>query len=500
MIKGQAKIELFNAETGALEKSVEDHNLVTNALRYLMNIIAANGNSLNDQVFPIATNALGGIMLFDGALEEDPDNVYLPTKDVHLVGYASTNVNTFDVHSGSFNSAESGPTSDGYRSVWDFGTSQANGIIKSIARTHQWAAQDPLRYYEGCRNTDRYTGCPSTDTYWYPKRYDGEYVYMFKGNGDTHTMRVYRVRRAMMRMKVYDRSSRIEDYEPVAEFDTLISEFERRNSSSESNPDIRTERWYADSPRLYYDGGDGYFYCFYSGYNENGLSGYDLDWFTIKYSDDSYEKSAIHHLELPSAARIHANTSPVYIWDPSQKKYRYNYVTYVERSWFRVRNGFLYLIAVNRKRIIQVNLKNTVDVRSYQVIEDGLSDYVEDLQAINLPNGGVFFTIIHYTNTGSHRRNGLLYEDGVFLLHNFEGTNNNSDWFNGCDCIGDHLERWGYYIDTRIQSGFLANYLGTIANLSSPIEKNASQTMKITYELIDVEEKKEEPTEEEGGA
>ena len=33
MIKGKAKIELFDAKTGKLEKSIEEHNLVTNALR-----------------------------------------------------------------------------------------------------------------------------------------------------------------------------------------------------------------------------------------------------------------------------------------------------------------------------------------------------------------------------------------------------------------------------------------------------------------------------------
>lgn len=41
MIRGEATIELFDAKTGELQKKVKEHNLVTNALRYMMNIVVA---------------------------------------------------------------------------------------------------------------------------------------------------------------------------------------------------------------------------------------------------------------------------------------------------------------------------------------------------------------------------------------------------------------------------------------------------------------------------
>ena len=48
-----------------------------------------------------------------------------------------------------------------------------------------------------------------------------------------------------------------------------------------------------------------------------------------------------------------------------------------------------------------------------------------------------------------------------------------------------------YYDNDRIRTVFRAAYLGTINNLSSPITKNASQTMKVTYTLTDKEDSDE---------
>lgn len=65
-IKGHVKIELRDAETGKLKYEEEGDNLVTNALASLVNIIAsANKSYLDDLLMPVATRALGGLMMFD---------------------------------------------------------------------------------------------------------------------------------------------------------------------------------------------------------------------------------------------------------------------------------------------------------------------------------------------------------------------------------------------------------------------------------------------------
>lgn len=78
-MKGHTKIELFNAKTGELEKSYEKDNLVTNAVKYLIAWQTMAGRSMNESVFPIAKNALGGLLLFDSTLTEDADNIAFPS-------------------------------------------------------------------------------------------------------------------------------------------------------------------------------------------------------------------------------------------------------------------------------------------------------------------------------------------------------------------------------------------------------------------------------------
>ena len=115
MLKGKTKIILTNVETGEQEIH-EDENLVTNALDKIINIEMAMNHAPNTRILPLATNALGGIMLFDGDLTEDPDNIHFPT-EAHLVGYGNQAVNTSDMFRGSYNSVESGKTMSGVRNV-----------------------------------------------------------------------------------------------------------------------------------------------------------------------------------------------------------------------------------------------------------------------------------------------------------------------------------------------------------------------------------------------
>lgn len=56
------------------------------------------------------------------------------------------------------------------------------------------------------------------------------------------------------------------------------------------------------------------------------------------------------------------------------------------------------------------------------------------------------------------------------------------------EVIKDKYHYDGYYDNDRIRTALRCAYLGTINNLSSPITKNASQTMKITYTLTDKED------------
>ena len=80
-----------------------------------------------------AQTMFGGLLLFGDTLNTDPDDYEIPT--TNITGYASQSAYAgLDLARGSFNQSEGGVQEDGsYKFVWDFGTAQGNGTIKSLA-------------------------------------------------------------------------------------------------------------------------------------------------------------------------------------------------------------------------------------------------------------------------------------------------------------------------------------------------------------------------------
>jgi hypothetical protein len=100
-------------------------------------------------LLPIYSRLTGGVLLYQNEIEEDPTLIYAPL-DNPLVGYASNDVNTTeDVQRGSRNLTESKAVDGGFKYVWDFATSQANGTISCIALTNILAGR-------GCKYTNNY--------------------------------------------------------------------------------------------------------------------------------------------------------------------------------------------------------------------------------------------------------------------------------------------------------------------------------------------------------
>ena len=141
MLKGKSVIELTDVHTGKKE-IYEDENLVTEAVADVLNtnlqgIMYDNpqldGQSGDAWLLPVYSRLTGGILLYQDTIEEDPSVIYAPL-DNPLVGYASNDVNTTeDVQRGSRNLTESKAVDGGFKYVWDFATSQANGTISAIA-------------------------------------------------------------------------------------------------------------------------------------------------------------------------------------------------------------------------------------------------------------------------------------------------------------------------------------------------------------------------------
>lgn len=152
MLKGYAKIELTNVHTGEKEV-VEKHNIVTNAIQDMLKQYGCyspavfyedkftnkGGNGTPFTRFDILS-CYGGIIAWDGTIEESKDNYKLKPYGVNAGAHAAVNVQntTVDKLLGSYNSAESKIGETSAKFVYDFTTNQGNGVISCITLVSQW--------------------------------------------------------------------------------------------------------------------------------------------------------------------------------------------------------------------------------------------------------------------------------------------------------------------------------------------------------------------------
>ena len=139
-LKGKTTFELTDVNTGEVEV-IEDTNMITNGLRDFLATYGYFGCDVlsSDKMgaSSLWVNALGGLFLFDSRLEENVENTFMPA-GVKMVGNGSKDVANSGVVTelGSYNTAESGLQSDGsVKFVYDFSTSQANGSIACACLT-----------------------------------------------------------------------------------------------------------------------------------------------------------------------------------------------------------------------------------------------------------------------------------------------------------------------------------------------------------------------------
>ena len=155
MLKGRSKIQLFDAATGKKVLEQRDSNMVTNALDIIANLkdeaglfrwwrysIMSGNTDTADRLgvagqwmmLPMYQKALGGVLLWDANITEDP-SIVVPPPGVYEVGHAGGAYGGSDIYRGSYNENESGSISGGWRHVWDFDTDKANGTIKCLSLT-----------------------------------------------------------------------------------------------------------------------------------------------------------------------------------------------------------------------------------------------------------------------------------------------------------------------------------------------------------------------------
>ena len=139
-LKGKTTFELTDVNTGEVEV-IEDTNMITNGLRDFLATYGYFGCDVlsNNKIgaSSLWVNALGGLFLFDSRLDENVENTFMPA-GVKMVGNGSKDMSNSGVVTelGSYNTTESGLQSDGsVKLVYDFSTQQANGTIACACLT-----------------------------------------------------------------------------------------------------------------------------------------------------------------------------------------------------------------------------------------------------------------------------------------------------------------------------------------------------------------------------
>lgn len=457
MFKGKATIELTDVNTSKKEV-YEEENLVTNAVKDLFSLnpsglmyqIESSTTGFKEELFPIANKCYGGILLFEDRLEEDPGKYVVPSSN-NVIGFASDNVNTTDYEKrGSANLAESKALENGYKFVWDFSTSQANGKISSLALTHYKAG----RFFYGNkygRNALLYLNSVGNrnTSYEILRIYIGMVEADVKNN--TFTSIFLRSNKTLEIVKFKEDYLNIGLNNPMAGYTVQKIDKKIIDFSKICEDLYNWKNW------IFFDGKDGYWY----GFTKDG----NLRRVKIKKSDYSYtvDNFDIGKVSLYGFGTYNENTN--------------GYCSRTISSAFN--NGYLYVPDFNSINIYKININNPVDIVKIPLNFKGKIAY------------------------GMHTSN-YMYKLGDYILcYNFEINSKDeiiksfSDNYEGVGLdnistelieIGPFRLGYGKYDDTLYKKLYLHTpYLGTINNLSTPILKTADKTMKITYTLTEEE-------------
>lgn len=456
MLKGHTKIELTNVHTGEKEVA-EKHNLITNHLKntlewlHAWGFTTASSSQLQTRQFPVYDKCMGGIILFGNILTDNADNVMLPmAEEDDVVGYASNDVNTTENKKrGSRNVTESEKVSNGYKMVWDFGTSQANGVISAVALTDAYACARPGIFSDVCN-------CCGNANKRFPSNVTTKKIVDY----DVYTDKI----------TYLDLSSPSTLTLHTATFNSNKASLEGFNVYEEL--DSKQVQLSVELPLggLWQDGKDGYYYYCTTWYNNNNMSDKPNGYY------DTIKMARVKKDTLEVDASIGLKTIKLSGTKWSQPD-----------CMFCICNGYVYFGGSTNPNRDYVEI-DKIDLASSQVIKK--FDLFEDWS-------GTVYSI-----------NNIVYAGSKCILPNDELIQKSKEANRGyiySYAVGD-ADSPGLWVDEGVNSGkvltndkgqimvvdsaiiyygFLLNNLCTINNLETPVTKTVDKTMKITYTITE---------------
>lgn len=460
-VKGTMTMELTDVNTGEVE-TVEEENLVTNAVNHIfglnpMGVFYEIGDSIDgikwqSGLLPICPNAIGGILLFSKALEENADNIY-SLSDNLPVAYASNNVNsTANVARGSMNLTESKALDNGYKFVWEFTPSQGNGTIAAAALT---SAQGGANAY-GSQVND-------SSTFLQIKSLNIGNLAMAKQLMLFETVEVDFEKDTLYSITFQDTGVRIRKVR-IPIFSVGLNEKMDDSTFTVADDQViqtATFKFLGDYTLYgeFMDGGDGYWYGFSNEGNSSGNA--RMLWVKIKKEDYSMTEG---EWTLSNAK----------LMDVGSRDEGSSFPERVVKCC--VRKGYLYVVAYNKKGIYKINLANASDVT---LIEFGFTSKWKSLCETGTCE--VYMTLIGDLIVGGDFQ--ITIEDKV--IHT-QGSFRLNDAATPLFQYKNFLLGWGGSYGSEYRTMYLLTpYLASINNLSSAVVKTVDKTMKITYTLTE---------------
>lgn len=448
-MKGKTIIELTDVKTKKKEV-LKDGNLVTDVLE---KILTLNPNGLltninKDTFYPVVEKIVGGILLFKDKITEDKNTSFVTTSN-ECIGYAGQVEGVQENPlQGSFNKQESKATSNGYKFVWDFGTSKANGKISSVCLTNAKAGGG----YFGTKSNGETNRIKLGEDKYLIKNTDTEmkkkYVNVVEANFEENYI--------VSIVPESDHLRIIKSREPLLNFrlDDSLSFLSEKNITETK---IKYKKSYGTYGVCIYVDAENYYLLktSTSGGNTNVTK------LKINKANNSMEETEFT-LENVKIENIGA-----YSLD-------YDYYRTIKSV---LRGGYVYAVSTDEKYVVKFAINNPVDVTKIE-------------PKFTLKTGSVSS---HTTGCGMYILGDMIIGTNFTIDKNDKVTEIAQSDLSTIECIplsyGPFL--LGYFANGESSGDkylrkvlyLITPYSATINNLSKTVEKTADKTMKITYYL-----------------
>lgn len=440
-IEGITKIELF--EEGKKVHEQTDKNMVTNAIKHFLSDLpqcfwwdGGEGFSiktmLNKAFLPLYSKALGGLFLFENTNSENADKLYPDFFTNPPKFYAGGEYAGSDPDRGNYNTNESGAIEGGWRHVWDFGTDKANGNISSVSLTNVAAGDAP--YGATLEWGGGNAGYLSMST---PLYIDENEFFVIRGP-----------------IRIDNNNYKLERIDPMNPQKITLTD----SVTQYKITDIALSHW-ENSFTVCYIVGTVAYGAKYVSYSGKNLS---FDFFTC---------DILTGIVSEPSRKIF--TAPDWAYNGGVGGWRYYAgVFYAIHS----------IVGDTSNNKICAYSVDSASILNADIPLEGYTGSTK--QALSGSQAG-FFKVGDYYATHNSYNGTFLFSSTKIKYISTSGFSNNYN--------NSYIPFQGFMTNRHVSGtsstygAILPNYLATINNLSSPVTKTPSQSMKVTYEITNVE-------------